>query len=145
MIGFYTPFLFTTKLASQERAVALESAVYLLSIIGKTDSLICPRLHLVRFAGFSNTAVRFLSGWVTKIPHMSPLLVNNIGLMVSGVAMLFVPWCYNHVLLVVFCIVWGGFIGTTDCLRRQSVTDLCTLFSLPYFAQSGDRLPAGRP
>ena len=49
--------------------------------------------------GFSNTAARFGSGWVTKIPHLSPLLVNNIGLTIAGIATLFVPLCQTHALL----------------------------------------------
>jgi hypothetical protein len=61
--------------------------------------------------GFSNTAARFGSGWVTKIPHLSPLLVNNIGLTIAGIATLFVPLCQTHALLIIYCIIWGAFIG----------------------------------
>ena len=62
-------------------------------------------------AGFSNTAMRFASGWIAKLPLMSPLLVNNIGLLVAGLASLAFPFCTTHMLLIVFCIIWGGFIG----------------------------------
>lgn len=61
--------------------------------------------------GFSNTAVRFLSGWITKIPYMTPLLVNNIGLVVAGVVTFLVPLCDTHGLLITYCIIWGAFIG----------------------------------
>jgi hypothetical protein len=42
---------------------------------------------------------------------MSPLLVNNIGLTVAGIATLLVPFCHTYLLLIIYCIVWGGFIG----------------------------------
>jgi hypothetical protein len=61
--------------------------------------------------GFSNTAVRFASGWITKIPYMTPLLVNNIGLTIAGIATLLVPICETHLSLIFYCIIWGAFIG----------------------------------
>ena len=64
--------------------------------------------------GFSNTASRFASGWITKLPYMSPLLVNNIGLTVAGIATLLVPLCSNYALLITYCVVWGAFIGKTN-------------------------------
>ncbi|UJR33413.1 hypothetical protein I4U23_020857 [Adineta vaga] len=94
MIGYYTPYLFIVKYATTERKIQETSAVFLLSLIG-----------------FTNTASRFGSGWITKIPYMSPLLVNNIGLTVAGIATLLVPYCYTYTLLIIYCVVWGGFIG----------------------------------
>lgn len=94
MVGYYTPYLFIVKVATSERGVADKQAVFLLSLIG-----------------FSNTAARFLSGWITKIPGLSALLVNNIGLTVAGIVTLLVPLCSNYSLLVAYCIVWGGFIA----------------------------------
>jgi hypothetical protein len=64
-----------------------------------------------QFTGFSNTIMRFVSGWITKIPHMTPMLVNNIGLLITGVALLLVPLCSTYRLLIIYCIAWGGFVG----------------------------------
>ncbi|CAM4827693.1 unnamed protein product [Rotaria magnacalcarata] len=96
MTGFYIPYLFIVKTAIYECNVTEKNAVYLLSIIG-----------------FSNTISRFTSGWITKIPYMSPLLVYNIGLAIAGVATLLVPLCSTHGLLIAYCIVWGGAIELT--------------------------------
>jgi hypothetical protein len=71
--------------------------------------------------GFSNTAVRFASGWITKIPYMSPLLVNNIGLTVAGIATLLVPVCNTHALLITYCIIWGAFIGKFFCKNSKVI------------------------
>ncbi|CAF4473425.1 unnamed protein product [Rotaria socialis] len=94
MIGYYTPYLFIVKVATQEKNIGQVAAVSLLSLIG-----------------FTNTASRFVSGWITKIPHMSALLVNNIGLTVAGVTTLLVPFCQTYAHLIVYCIIWGGFIA----------------------------------
>ena len=110
MIGYYIPYLFIVKTATLERGVAETSAVFLLSLIGKSNGMIdFERLSFLQ--GFTNTATRFVSGWITKLPYMSPLLVNNIGLTVAGIATLLVPLCRTHLLLIIYCLVWGGFIG----------------------------------
>ena len=49
---------------------------------------------------------------------MSPLLVNNIGLLVAGLATLFVPLCSTHGLLITYCVVWGGFIGEKTIVSK---------------------------
>ncbi|CAF3336006.1 unnamed protein product [Rotaria sp. Silwood1] len=110
MIGYYTPYLFIVKVATEERSIPKSSAVFLLSIIG-----------------FSNTFVRFTSGWITKIPYMSPLLVNNIGLTVAGIATLLVPFCGTHGLLIAYCIIWGGFIAFHVSLSPVIVCQLVGL------------------
>ncbi|CAF2338425.1 unnamed protein product [Rotaria sp. Silwood2] len=110
MIGYYTPYLFIVKVATDERSVPKTSAVFLLSIIG-----------------FSNTFVRFTSGWVTKIPYMTPLLVNNIGLTVAGIATLLVPFCATHGLLIAYCIIWGAFIAFHVSLSPVIVCQLVGL------------------
>ena len=110
MIGYYIPYLFIVKTATLERGVAETSAVFLLSLIGKLND--GRHFGTIPFSsGFTNTATRFFSGWITKLPHMSPLLVNNIGLTVAGIATLLVPFCRTHLLLIIYCLVWGGFIG----------------------------------
>ena len=73
--------------------------------------------------------MRFISGWVTKIPYMTPLLVNNIGLLVAGVVTLLVPVCATHGLLIAYCVIWGGFIGE-DRIGENVVLDLALFCSV---------------
>jgi hypothetical protein len=70
-------------------------------------------MHILRSIslGFSNMIARFVSGWITKLPWMSPLRVNNIGLIVAGLSTLLVPLCQTHQHLVIYCILWGSSIG----------------------------------
>lgn len=131
MIGYYIPYLFIVKTATLERGVAETSAVFLLSLIGilkSYDELLKPFFLFFFFQGFTNTATRFVSGWITKLPHMSPLLVNNIGLTVAGIATLLVPFCRTHLLLIIYCLVWGGFIGIIHLNIERQKTILVFFF-----------------
>ena len=70
---------------------------------------------------------------------MSPLLVNNIGLTVAGIATLLVPLCQTNGLLIAYCLVWGGFIGTV--LQRFLGSALCVIHSsLSRVSESSDYL-----
>jgi hypothetical protein len=69
---------------------------------------------------------------------MTPLLVNNIGLTVAGIATLFVPFCHTHGLLITYCIIWGGFIGKIRLIFKIYLN--CSYFSISCFIKSGDRL-----
>ncbi|CAF0747997.1 unnamed protein product [Didymodactylos carnosus] len=115
MIGYYTPYLFTTKLAIQ-LGVSEYRAVLLISIIG-----------------FFNTGSRFVSGWITKLPKMSPLMVNNIGLVIAGIATLLVPLCTTYPLLVIYCAVWGTFIAFHVSLSPVIV---CQLVGLELYSSA---------
>ncbi|CAF4387537.1 unnamed protein product, partial [Rotaria sordida] len=70
MMGYFTPYVFLPKYASIERGIPEKNSSYL---------------------GVSNTISRFASRSITKIPSMSPLLVNNVGLMIGGGLTLLVP------------------------------------------------------
>ncbi|CAF1393643.1 unnamed protein product [Adineta steineri] len=110
MIGYYAPYLYIVKFAELERSIPEKLAVYLLSVIG-----------------FANTFTRFASGWITKIPHMSPLLVNNIGLTVAGIATLLIPFCHTYIHLIIYCIIWGGFIAFHVSLSPVIVCEIVGL------------------
>ena len=151
MIGYYTPYLFIVKTATLERSIPKETAVFYLSVIGNRESVRNssdtgtrhnPTSYLC--TGFSNTAARFLSGWITKLPYMSPLLVNNIGLTVAGIATLLVPLCQTNGLLIAYCLVWGGFIGRV--FQPFLRCDRCIVrSSLSRVSESRDYLRHRRP
>lgn len=44
-------------------------------------------------------------------------MVNNIGLTIAGLATLVVPLCQTKLHLLIYCIVWGGFIGKKFCFE----------------------------
>ncbi|CAF2733959.1 unnamed protein product [Rotaria sp. Silwood2] len=116
MVGYYIPFLFIVDFASSDRNIPRDTAVFLLTCIGVT-----------------NTISRFASGWVTKIPFMSPLLVNNIGLTVGGALLFLVPLCRSYFSLICICLMWGGFAAFHISLSPVIV---CQLVGLELYSSA---------
>jgi hypothetical protein len=56
MVGYYTPYLFISKFASTERGVPEGRAVYLISIIGKSNDFI----HLKIFSSSQVLVIQLL-------------------------------------------------------------------------------------
>lgn len=121
MIGYYTPYLFIVNYAVTERNIAREQAVFLLSLIGKLEFEEWIALHRSCCVGFSNTIGRFVSGWIAKLPYMNAIRVNNIGLVVAGISTILVAFSSTHTHLMIYCIIWGGFIGMYHCIVRDRV------------------------
>ena len=93
-------------------------------------------LHCKFLTGFSNTISRFLSGWVAKLPYMTSIRVNNIGLSVAGVATILAAFSTTHTHLIIYCIVWGGFIGLIFQLNLFNQTIHLFYFSISCFNES---------
>ena len=147
MIGYYTPYLFIVRVATSEQSVPETTAVFLLSTIGTVQCFHCThhaRLLLWTSLGVSNTCVRFFSGWITKLPYMTPLLVNNIGLTVAGIVTLMVPLCRTYGLLFTYCIIWGAFIGRGFIARESSFWSVASHSSVSCLVEPGHRLSTGR-
>ncbi|CAF2733945.1 unnamed protein product [Rotaria sp. Silwood2] len=94
MAGYYIPFVFIVPYVKSEKGIEPKDAAKLISLIGVT-----------------NTISRFISGWVAKIPHLSPLLINNIGLLVGGTLTLFAPLCQTYFQYGAYSLLWGGFVA----------------------------------
>ncbi|CAF3493628.1 unnamed protein product [Rotaria sp. Silwood1] len=58
---------------------------------------------------------------------MTPLLANNIGLSIAGVATFLVPLCSSHGHLIAYCIVWGGAIAFHISLSPVIICELVGL------------------
>ena len=82
------------------------------------------------FLGFSNTIARFGSGWIAKLPKMNALRVNNIGLVVAGISTILVAFSWTHLHLIIYCIIWGGFIGMFVDFVCTNEIDRCSLSAL---------------
>ena len=65
----------------------------------------------VLFSGISNTFGRIVSGVVSDLPRMSALLVNNVCLIVAGVATMLCPYCDDYTAMIVYAAVFGFFLG----------------------------------
>ncbi|XP_064650887.1 monocarboxylate transporter 12-like [Lineus longissimus] len=128
MAGFYVPFVY---LADRAISLGIEpgQAALLLSIIGIT-----------------NTLGRVLSGIIANIPPIKALQVNNVCLIISGIACIVSPFCTTYATLCIFAAVFGlciaSYISLTsiilcDMLGLEKLTNAFGLLTLARGISSG--------
>ncbi|XP_075227567.1 uncharacterized protein LOC142328015 [Lycorma delicatula] len=102
MAGLYVPFFYLVDAAQQE-GIDPNEASFLLSIIGIT-----------------NTVGRVACGWVADFPSVNSMLLNNLSLVVSTIAVGATPFCHTYPAFVVMSIFFGlaisGYISLTSII-----------------------------
>ncbi|ELT97508.1 hypothetical protein CAPTEDRAFT_171008 [Capitella teleta] len=109
MAGFYIPFTYLPHHATK-MGLSLEEAAFLLSIIG-----------------IANTIARVLCGYVSDQPWADCLVINNVALMMGGLATILCPFCYNYAMLAIYSAVFGVGIAVFVSLRSIIMVDLMGL------------------
>lgn len=73
----------------------------------------CQSISLfLSFAGISNTIGRVLSGvMVVFIQKLSPLPVNNVSIVIAGLAVILTPFCVTYASMAVAIAAYGLFAG----------------------------------
>ncbi|KAK7105455.1 monocarboxylate transporter 14-like [Littorina saxatilis] len=89
MLGFYVPFVFMPEKA-MALGIAENKAAFLLSIIGIT-----------------NTVGRVFTGVLANLNKIDSLLINNIAMLVCGIATFVTPFCENYYLLCFIAAIFG--------------------------------------
>ncbi|KAG1680877.1 Monocarboxylate transporter 5 [Nymphon striatum] len=112
MLGFYIPFFFIVDQAVI-KGISPEKAALLLSVIG-----------------ISNTIGRVITGWVSDIPRVDALTVNNITLCLGGITTLLVPLCPDYPSMCFLCVCYGTFMAPYIALTSIVVVDLLGLDQL---------------
>ncbi|KAJ8969485.1 hypothetical protein NQ317_011491 [Molorchus minor] len=102
MAGLYVPFVYLVQCA-QKDGIRAEEASFLLSIIGIT-----------------NTFGRVACGYFADFPQVNALLVNNICLVISTVAVSLTPLCHSYIDYIIMAIFFGiavsGYISLTSII-----------------------------
>lgn len=102
MAGLYVPFVYLVD-AAKAHDIPKNDAAMLLSVIGIT-----------------NTVGRVVCGWVADMPQVNSLLLNNICLLISTVAVSLTPLCYSYsaymAMSVAFGIAISGYISLTSII-----------------------------
>lgn len=112
MAGFFVPFIFLPDHA-EGLGYSREKGTMLLSVLGIT-----------------NTIGRVLAGWISDRPWADCLMINNISLIIGGIATILCPFCTTYVLLVLYACVFGMCIAAFVSLRSIILVDLIGLNSL---------------
>ena len=72
---------------------------------------------LISQIGIANTVARVACGFVSDLPWVDALLLNNCALVLAGVATCLFPFCNSFLTLSISCIVFGCGIG--KCFGRE--------------------------
>lgn len=112
MFGFYIPFIYLPDCAIL-KGHPRDQAAFLLSIIG-----------------IANTVGRVLCGWVSDQPWADSLLINNLALIMAGVATIASPFCVSYGLLGAYSCVFGLGIAVFVSLRSILMVELIGLHKL---------------
>ncbi|XP_067677004.1 monocarboxylate transporter 14-like [Haliotis asinina] len=105
-LGFYVPFVYIVDRAILE-GIPKSEAAFLVSVIGIT-----------------NTVGRILAGWLADLPKVDALLVNNVSMVIAGVATVVMPFCgASYAALVVMSSVFGAGVGAFISLSSILICD----------------------
>ncbi|KAG8181256.1 hypothetical protein JTE90_013027 [Oedothorax gibbosus] len=109
MMGFYIPFVYITD-SSVEKGVSRDSAAFLLSIIGITNLL-----------------GRLIFGWIVDKTNIRALDINNMCLGVSGISVLFIPFCFSYASIVAVCSIFSMFVSAYISLTSIILVEMVGL------------------
>lgn len=90
LCGFFVPFIYLPSHATESAGIDKDKATFLVSILGIT-----------------NIAARIICGWLSDMPKMNALMINNVALTIGGLATLAVPHLKTYWMLTVYCVLFG--------------------------------------
>ncbi|XP_033760612.1 monocarboxylate transporter 12-like isoform X1 [Pecten maximus] len=106
MFGFFIPSNFLPVWASDANLSTGEGA------------------FLISAMGVSNTIARVVIGYITDKPWANCLIINNIALLIGGLATCFVPFYTTFAVLVVYAVVFGIVMAVFILLRSILMAEL---------------------
>uniref|UniRef100_A0A1B6C6S6 Major facilitator superfamily (MFS) profile domain-containing protein n=1 Tax=Clastoptera arizonana TaxID=38151 RepID=A0A1B6C6S6_9HEMI len=112
MAGLYVPFVYLVDAATKD-GIDPSQASFLISIIGIT-----------------NTFGRVFCGWVADFPWVNSLLLNNISLIISTVAVYSIPFCHSYQAYCIMAVAFGLAISAYISLTSIILVDLLGLDKL---------------
>jgi len=85
---------------------------------------------LVSTIGFVNCVGRIFCGWVSDHPKVDALFVNNISLMIGGLATVALPFITDESLLLAYAVAFGMSVAAFASLRSILLVELLGLEKL---------------
>jgi len=108
-MGLYIPYMFLPKLA-EENGISPLDAAFLISVIGIT-----------------NTIGRIITGLITDLPKVCPLMLTTIALGLGGVCPLLMALCTSYWSFMVVSVMFGGFLSAWVAATPPVLIDLLGL------------------
>jgi hypothetical protein len=85
--------------------------------------------YLLSIIGITNTIGRVVCGYVADFPKVNALLMNNICLVVSTVAVAATPFCSSYTAYIVMSIFFGIAICKYSYIYFMCISKFCNNFS----------------
>ena len=79
---------------------------------------------LISMVGITNTVGRVISGWVTDIPSVSPLVVTIIATLVGGIFPVLMPIGGSYTTVMVICGLFGFVISALPTVTTGVIVDM---------------------
>ncbi|VDP75499.1 unnamed protein product [Echinostoma caproni] len=83
--------------------------------------------YLLAYLGIANTIGRVLAGWLSDRPWADVILVNNISLVLSGIATALVPLMNTYPLLLAYACFYGFVIAAFIAVRTILIVEVLGL------------------
>lgn len=117
LLSLFVPFTFLPSFISSQKEILGLSDV-------EADQT---KAFLMSLIGICNTIGRVVCGWVSDHPRVDAILVNNVGLLVGGVATCCIPFISNVSLLYLYGVMFGFSIAIFASLRSILLVELLGL------------------
>jgi len=105
--GLYIPYMFIKSYAELQGVKAVDAA-FLISIIGIT-----------------NTLARILTGLLTDLPFVSPLIVTTLALGIGGIAPLAISFCTAYWSFALCCTIFGISLAAWVAVTSPAIVKMC--------------------
>lgn len=108
MAGLYVPFIYLVDCAKAD-----VSNIFLLKIINFCNKNVFKGIEsasasfLLSIIGITNTVGRIGCGYFADFPQVNALLVNNICLVISTIAVSLTPFCHSYSTYIIMSIFFG--------------------------------------
>lgn len=88
------------------------------------------KAFLMSLIGICNTIGRVLCGWISDHPKVDAIMVNNLALIIGGIATVLLPFIRNVSLLYLYGVVFGLSVAVFASLRSILLVELLGLEKL---------------
>ena len=79
---------------------------------------------LISMVGITNTVGRVISGWVTDIPSVSPLVVTIIATLAGGIFPILMPIGGSYTIVMIICGLFGFVISALPTVTTGVIVDM---------------------
>ncbi|XP_075586083.1 monocarboxylate transporter 7-like [Dermatophagoides farinae] len=120
MIGYYIPYVYVVRFATEHLDIEGTKAAWILSAIGISNVIGRLAFGLISDR-FSGTNIFF------GLIRISALFINNVCLLIAGLSVMAIPFCPSYWILMAISILFGFTISSYMSLTSIILVDILSL------------------